>query len=51
MLYLESYTILCTSTGPGRWGWVEAVGGVLTKVLYREALPRGPTPYRYIYDL
>ena len=28
-----------------------AVGGVLTKVLYREALPRGPTPYRYIYDL
>ena len=21
------------------------------RVLYREALPRGPTPYRYIYDL
>ena len=26
-------------------------GGVLTEVLYREALPRGPTPYPFIYDL
>ena len=26
-------------------------GGVLTEVLYREALPRGPTPYPLIYDL
>ena len=24
-------------------------GGVLKKVLYREALPRGPTPYSFIY--
>ena len=47
MLYLESYTVLCTSTGGG-WG---VVGGVLTEVLYREALPRGPTPYSFIYDL
>ena len=50
MLYLESYTVLCTSTG-GRWGWVGAVGRVLTEVLYREALHRGPTPYPFIYDL
>ena len=50
MLYLESYTVLCTSTG-GRWEWVGAVGVVLTEVLYREALPRGPTPYPFIYDL
>ena len=50
MLYLESYTVLCTSTG-GRWGWVGAVGVVLTEVLYREALPGGPTPYPFIYDL
>ena len=26
-------------------------GGVLTEVLYREALPRGPTPYPFIHDL
>ena len=50
MLYLESYTVLCTLAG-GRWGWVGAVGGVLTEVLYREALLRGPTPYPFIYDL
>ena len=26
-------------------------GGVLTEVLCREALPLGPTPYPFIYDL
>ena len=26
-------------------------GGVLKKVLYGEALPRGPTPYPFIYHL
>ena len=27
----------------------EGGGGVLNKVLYREALPRGPTPYPFTY--
>ena len=27
------------------WGW----GGLLNKVLYEEAPPRGPTPYPFIY--
>ena len=41
LILFHSYCCSKNTLSPG--------GGVLNKCLYREALPRGPTPYPFIY--
>jgi len=55
-LFLQQ-CIIITIYNPQGWGLVDLAlfyqrpGGVLKRVLYGEAPPRGPTPYPFIYHI